>query len=296
MFSSQFINATLINIPMKQGLIALANAASKGWFWGHYGASYLAAQFHLEEIENTVLVEEKTKDVLAKHQDLFTEFDLGPYDAHWQEKILNAIRLNLTRLRAGGHGVIYGAYALKALLKNEDYARENLINGITKLLELAFDDDLRRYYGVDNYDLIEFDDIANFNTIENMLEYSFSELEEVYPNQDIAGKKYFFTGEKIHLVTHAHALVMLNDLGHSELLESGFRNQRQYIKLARQQPPYPKKLELNMTFKSTEYWSRPNLDTHHIKLPYSTLSLLKLYDQEPYKQLALNFLASIPLE
>ncbi len=51
---------------MNQGLIALANAASKGWFWGHYGASYLAAQFYLEEIENTILMPKSDRIFLSR--------------------------------------------------------------------------------------------------------------------------------------------------------------------------------------------------------------------------------------
>lgn len=281
---------------MNKGLIALANAANKGWFWGHYGATYLASQSLLKDFDFTsditTLIDKKTEDILTKHKGLFQEFDFGPFDTNWKEKILNAIQLNLVKLRSSGHGVIYGAYVLKAISENENYACQNLINKIVKLIELSSHDELTRYYGIVNYDLVEFDNIANFTSMQDLIKTTFNELVDVYPSQNIEGKNYFFTGEKVHLVTHAHALIVLHQLGYTELAEQGFQNQRQFIKLARQKPPSDKKLELNKKFESIEYWSEPNLDPHHVKLADSLFSLLKVCNQEPYKQIALKFLAS----
>ncbi len=281
---------------MNKGLIALANAANKGWFWGHYGATYIASQSLLSDFDFNsdirTLIKQKTEDTLAKHQDLFQEFDLGPFDPNWKDRIIKTIQINLQRLRTGGHGTIYGAYALKALSENENYACQNLITGIIKLIELSNHDELTRYYDIANYDLVKFEDIANFSSAQDMIKMTFNELADVYPSQNIEGKHYFFTGEKVHLVTHAHSLIMLAELGYPELTVEGFKNQRQYIKLARQKPPSAKKLGLNKNFEPKEYWSQANLDPHHIKLPYSIFSLLKTFNQEPCKETALKFLAS----
>lgn len=68
-------------------------------------------------------------------------------------------------------------------------------------------------------------------------EQTISELSLIYRDQMIDGSRFFFAGEKLHVVTHAHALLWLAELGFEEQTRAGLIAQRHFVQLARQVPP-----------------------------------------------------------
>lgn len=287
---------------LKLGLTALSVAGSRNWVVGHYGAGVLAAKFLLDQFpqkENiSSMIHQRVNEYVEKHPALFGELEDSPIDPDWKAKILEGISLNLKHFRTVGHGIIYGTLALKALLEDESLAQKNIIQGITDLLTLSSQERLNRFYGIGNYDLVKVeasDKIIDYGNSTDMIKASFAELIESYPDQSIGEDFYFFTGAKLHIVTHAHALIMLEEMGFKNLAEQGYQNHRLHIKLARQTPPNPNKLKLDTSYEESSYWSDSNKDPHHIKLPYSTFALLEILDQEAknqYESIALKFLGS----
>ena len=282
---------------LSKGLTALSNANKKDWFLGHFGAAIIAGEFLISEcgLEDDVasLVRKSMDSFITTQSSLFKEINNKELDNNWKEKILHSIKLNLDKLRTSGHGVIFGTLALKALTLKEELATQGIVNGIVKLLELTTHDRLDRYYGISNYDevIVEADDnILQYKNESDLINTPFSELAVVYEDEFINNKSYFFTGCKIHGITHAHALCMLDELGYKELSKKGYENHRLQTKLNRHKSTSPNLLKTEKLYCPFDkaYWERDLDDTHYIKLPYSAISLLKKLPQdkaEKYKKM-----------
>ena len=281
-----------------QGLIALSNASNMGWFHGHFGAAVIASEFFISENELndeiSTLVRKHAQKIIISQPKLFRELTDKSIDNQWKEKIIAALNKNLARLRTSGHGVIFGTLALKALEATQELTTKSIIEGIVKLLDLTAQDGLDRYYGINNYDLVKVepeDKIIPYENELDLIRTSFLELNIIYPDQAINGKTYFFTGCKLHAITHAHALCTLNELGYNELAKKGYENHRIQIKLNRHTPPKSEKLKVDKLFYPLEknYWERDIEEAHYFKFPYSVLNLLKKLPEKEgneYKQKA----------
>ncbi len=283
-----------INIEnLSQGLTALSNASDIDWFHGHFGAAVIASELFICELElnNEIssLIRNKTQNVIESQPRLFGEFQHSSLDINWKEKILIGLNKNLTRLRTSGHGVIFGTLALKMLEANQELATKPIIDGIVRLLDLTAQDNLDRYYGVENYDLVKVEPknkIPIYKSDLDLIRTSFLELNTIYPDQTVDGKTYFFTGCKLHAITHAHALCTLNELGYFDLARKGYENHRLQIKLNRHTPPGAEVLKADRFFYPLEkdYWERKIEEPHYFKFPYSVLSLLKKLPEQEAKE------------
>lgn len=276
-----------------KGLTALSNASNIGWFHGHFGAAVIASEFLISEnkldSEISSLIRSKVENIIKSQENLFIELEQNSVDIKWKEKILTALNKNLTRLRTSGHGVIFGTLALKALEANQELAIKPIINGIVKLLDLTAQDNLARYYGVENYDNVRVeseDKIPLYKNEFDLIRTSFLELNTMYPDQTINGKTYFFTGCKLHAITHAHALCTLNELGYTDLAKKGYANHRLQIKLNRHTPQKRELLKVDRLFHPLEkkYWEREVEESHYFKFPYSVLNLLKKLPENEAKE------------
>lgn len=268
---------------LSKGLTALANAAKKDWFPGHFGAAIIAGEFLISEcgLDDVASLVRKSMDNFINTQpSLFKEINNKESDNNWKEKILHSIRLNLDKLRTSGHGVIFGTLALKAFTLREELRTKGIVDGIVKLLELTAKDGLDRYYDIPNYDEVKVepsDNIPEYKDELDLINACFSELDVVYEDEFINNKSYFFTGCKIHGITHAHALCMLDELGYKDLSKKGYENHRLQMKLNRHKPSSPKLFKTEKIYYPFDkaYWERDLDDTHYIKFPYSAISLLK---------------------
>ncbi len=279
-----------------KGLTGLANAPSKSWFYGHFGAVIIAGEFLISECE----LPEEIVPYVRKHLDkfinsqpeLFKELSNDSFEPDWEKKILGSLEKNLARLRNSGHGVIFGTLALKAIRESEIKVSKSIVDGIVKLLELTTTDSPDRYFSTPDYNKVIVepnDSLPPYKNEIDMIRACFSELNVVYDDQTIDGKTYFFSGCKIHGVTHAHALCVLDNLGYKDLSRKGFENHRLQMKLNRHKPPNDEKLTVEKLYCpfNLDFWNRPLDDTHYIKYPYSALSLLKKLpkeEQEEYKE------------
>jgi len=152
------------------------------------------------------------------------------------------------------------------------------------MLDSTTEDRPNRYWGVDNYFDVSTDevcDIPSYKVSDQMVKQALVELNTVIPNQVIQGQRYFFSGEKEHGITHAHALLELEKFGFQEIVESGMRNHRVQMYLNRQGPDFivdEIKEPLYSSIVAPEYWGKTFNDPHAIKVPYAALILLNRLD------------------
>lgn len=66
-----------------------------------------------------------------------------------------------------------------------------------------------------------------------MVKHAFRELNLVLPNFAAYGKEFFFAGEQLHGVTHAHALNGMKHCRYRDLVKAGVRNHRIQMHLNR---------------------------------------------------------------
>ena len=278
---------------LSRGIVALSKASDFGWFHGHFGAAVIASELFISENELSneisLLVRNRAQKIITSQPALFYELSSGPIDVQWKEKVLKGLNKNLEKLRTSGHGIIYGALALKILTKNEKFAIRPIVDGIIKLLDLTTHDNLNRYYGIENYDDVKVeaqDKIPMYKNELDLIRASFLELNAIYPDQAIDGKTYFFTGCKLHAITHAHALCTLAELGYSDLAKKGYENHRLQLKLNRHTPPKPETLKVDKLFHplKKDYWEREIDEPHYFKFPYSVLNLLKKLPESEAKE------------
>ena len=113
-------------------------------------------------------------------------------------------------------------------------------------------------------------------------------LEPLYPDQLIAGKRYFYTGEKLHLLTHAQALFRLEALGHPELKRSGGEALRRQFYLCRGRPPIASspssprsasRERMTEGPRDAEYWRQGVDPWHDIKFAQAVSALLPTLSQ-----------------
>ena len=65
--------------------------------------------------------------------------------------------------------------------------------------------------------------IPRASSLDALTRTAIAECAVVYSDEEVAGQRHFFNGEKIHGVTHAQALADLRALGHAALAETGLR-------------------------------------------------------------------------
>lgn len=278
---------------LSKGIVALSKASDFGWFHGHFGAAVIASELFISENElnNEIssLIRNRVQKIITNQPALFYKLSNESIDTKWREKILNGLNKNLEKLRTSGHGVIYGALALQSLTKNERFAIKPVVDGIVKLLDLTTHDNLNRYYGIENYDNVKVepeDKILVYKSKLDLIRASFLELNAIYPDQTINGKTYFFTGCKLHAITHAHALCTLNELGYADIAKRGYENHRLQLKLNRRTPPGAQTLKVDKFYDplKKDYWEREINEPHYFKFPYSVLNLLKKLPENEAKE------------
>jgi len=263
---------------LARGLVALSDAHRRGWLQGHNGAAVLAACYFCEENG----LDERTTQALGKQIDAFIaknpdEFPApvpgrGTADA---TRIVEQLDSQIGALRAGGHDVIFASLALRALRDLPEYATPKIVDGICDLLKLIVarrgpdpDTPHNREHPLPPYGSAQ--DVAAI-TLKATLR----------PWGDVA--RVGASGI-IHWITHADAVVTLEDLGHADLARRGHAAQRLHINQAvtgrggREPDCEP------VDWLGPAYWEsdRPRrlfadtwLAGHAFKLPYSLFRMLR---------------------
>ncbi|TCP52176.1 hypothetical protein EV586_11427 [Tumebacillus sp. BK434] len=275
---------------LELGLTALGRTGEKpGWFGGHYGAAVLAAYYLDRDIDLPEHVrtgiQNMADHLIAASPELFVPYDGEQADPALLERILNGLRANTARLSHSGHGNAYGFLALRALLERPDMLLPSVVNGFYNCLIASSEGPGNRYYGIEDYSRFTVDQVTAipaYQDLDELAERALEECRHIYPGQVIDGKKYHFTGEVEHGLTHAQALIEYDRLGFPELTEAGLPNHRIQMQLNRTVPVDHEQVRGTeivvppfTSIFAPEYWGRTYNDPHCLKVPYAALFLLQ---------------------
>lgn len=265
---------------LSAGLTGLARAGGVGWFQGHYGAAVLAGAFLLrrKDLPPAVrdMVAEHAASILRAQPSFFAPLPRERAVRDWESALVAAIAPSAHELRRSGHGVIYGALALRAARDVPELLGPTLLRGLTDLLQRAFGDGPDRYYGMPDY-LPTARSGHTYRSAKEMALRTFEECRIVFPDGEYGGRFHFLSGEKLHAVTYAQALADLEELGYPELARDGYPAHRRHLELTRLAPPHVAPVSIvapGRTPRDIAYWQRDHFDDHALKLAYAGLALL----------------------
>ncbi|MBL0385160.1 hypothetical protein JJB07_00750 [Tumebacillus sp. ITR2] len=277
---------------LELGLIGLGRAGEEGgWFGGHTGAAVLAA-FYMSREENLpehvqVGLQRMADHFISKFPKLFVPYEKEQADPALLEVVLDGLRANAARLSHSGHGLAYGFLALRALTERPDMLIPSLVNGFSVTLTESSKGSGNRYYGLADYSTFTVEQVTEipaYNSLQDLAERALEECRVIVPTMTLGEKRYHFTGEVEHGLTHAQALMEFDRLGYSFLTESGMVNHRIQMQLNRRIPEEVLHMEIvNPPFESLfapEYWENVYDDPHCLKVPYAALYLLNRLPQE----------------
>ncbi|MDX2370820.1 MAG: hypothetical protein QNK36_20860 [Colwellia sp.] len=280
---------------IEQGLIGLANAGALNggnWFVGHFGAEVLSLAFLLlnKRVEKSAeqLVLDRIEEVLET-QDQFFETPLPQVNAAKSfglEDFENAVENCISNLYVDGHHTIYSALALRGFSEYPELARPEIIQGLIALLDACEAAGFDRFYGLDHESFsnkILLEKFA-FNSPLDAAEVALAQHREVITDREAAGKFYFFSGSRLHLVTHAQALLELDQLGYANLVKSGLPGFTKHCicidASAVPQGAEPYKVKQPLDPRQAGFWQRAKNNPHHGKLAYSVLELFNALPQK----------------
>jgi hypothetical protein len=262
---------------LARGMGALARASEESWVVAHFGAALISGAFLLKGNSLPSDSAERLLQRLKKtiHHDPVRYALPKPSRRCSPAAILEALDTTIATPRNSGHGTIYAVHALRVLHELPALQTETLVNAVARLTFIAQADDAGRYYGTADH-MSELNRAVPLvcNT-ETRIEETISELRVTYDDQSIDGKRYFFSGEKIHLVTHLHALLWLEELGSRALANKGTIAQRHFIRFARQVPPGENKPLVPGRVDPTDpnYWNPVRDPWHDIKFAHAISEL-----------------------
>ncbi|MEM7019082.1 MAG: hypothetical protein AAF512_17290 [Pseudomonadota bacterium] len=282
------------NELLELGVIGLANTNKTYpylWFHGHKGAAVLAAYFMIQEagLDNAVndAVAGFGHKIIAEDSGLFVE-DEPDHGTADPGEIMQALEASINALSADGHDVIFSSLALKAFQAHPELATPSRVAGITVLIKACQFDNPKRYYGFEDYrvDSIDYSSVPSFENPKQAATYTLFEHEIVYPDQAIDGQNHFLAGDKLHDVTHAHALLELENIGYQSVAMQGLEALRKqfYLSDTTHIPEAIQAFETDLLFdpRTLSFWQRDIIDAHQVKLAYSVLSLLQHVDESQH--------------
>ncbi|NPE50535.1 hypothetical protein E0I03_04960 [Dickeya dadantii] len=264
---------------IESGVTALANVVEQdrqGWFQGHVGASFLAGAALLDSGLLPPPAADSLRTRLERQQQKYHAL-LAPLPAGEvatdYSPILNAIARNARQLSRSGHGVIYGALLLDTLQRTSAAVTENAVANIARLIDNCASDKWNRYAGIADYRAFRLPEPVEVD-IEALCVLAVQRsTHQVY--HDVDG--YFLTGEKIHGVTHAHAIYLLNALGYGELATQAASQLAVQLVLNDRLPATDVRRAQPKPFSVADaaVWADEFSDEHQIKLAYSYLDLCR---------------------
>jgi len=274
---------TNIERLLKIGLYAMSKSSEEErWFPGHIGASLITIALFIEE---NSLNSEVEKVIISKADEiidlnLIRYLDISSDIKQSIKPIEDAIAVNVENFSADGHGIIYGSLALKAIDILDINISSDIIQGINKLILLAQNDNVGRYWTVENYKTlnIEHSQLNHFKDVYEAADYCLNHQENVLNNEVINDKTYYFSGSRLHEVTHSNALMLLDKLGYSNLAKTGLRGLEKQIYFNKKQPTELRPEKNHQVFNplEVEFWKYPIKDYHHYKLAYAVFNLFNI--------------------
>jgi hypothetical protein len=280
---------------VERGLIGLANAGAingGNWFVGHFGAEVLSLAFLLlnKRIEKNAeqLVLDRIDEIFETHK-IFFDTPL-PTDSSTKSLRLEdfemAVESSISNFYVDGHHTIYSALALRGFSQYPELARPEIIQGLIALLTACQAGGFDRYYGLDHASFTDtaFLEKFVFNSALHAVEVALAQHREVITDRKVASDFYFFSGSRLHLVTHAQALLDLHQLGYDNLVKSGLPSLTKHCicidASAVPEGAEPYKVKQQLDPRKAIFWQRAKQNPHHGKLAYAVLEIFSALPQQ----------------
>jgi hypothetical protein len=274
---------------LARGLFALSRE-HRGWFEGHHGAGIIASHYFCVDNgldERTVAAVRANAAAYMAHRPAdFPEPDPGPGTAD-PAGIAEELDLHVHELRSGGHDAIYAALALRALRDLPHLATPSVVDGVRLKL--------RQHVGA--YRPVQ----PSRYALEHPLEpYGGSGgiaaatlRAALRPWEHV---RQVGASGVLHWVTHAEALVTLEELGYPEVARHGYTahqvNVNRPVEPEGGGPPSRQPLDwLGPAYWESDAPRRLGADDwlvgHAFKLPHSLFRLVRLVEDEDLRRAAL---------
>lgn len=259
------------------GLLALAQAHKRGWARGHHGAAVIASYYFTHEHD----LDERTLRALRRQVDAFVQhrrgefpgLDPGPGVSD-VSPVLQQLDAHVHELRSGGHDAIYSSLALKALQDLPHYATPRIVDGLRRLLV----DFVEKLPVVEPTAWQRAHTESPITTARELASRTLRATLRPWPSVLEVG-----AGQVVHWITHADALITLEELGHSAIARRAYSAHQLYIHHPQQTeqsdgPPVAQTNWLKHDYWESEAPRLPQKKTwffgHSFKLPYSLYRLL----------------------
>jgi len=276
---------------VRLALAQLSRAHEEGWTSGHHGAALLACHYFL--VENDV--DERTAAALRAQVERFVAFradafrlgDVGSGRARVRP-IVEQLDAHVAELRSGGHDAIYAALALRALRDHEDLATRDVIHGIARTLK-AFVGSQRPWRPTP---FQEQNPMAPYEGADDLAAVTLRAMLRPWSAVLDLG-----SGNVVHWVTHADALITLEELGWQDVSRKGYTAHQLYVN----RPVWDDGRSAGdvepIDWLSADYWESDaprRLQNgswffgHAFKFPYSLLRLLRRVDDPELERACLE--------
>ncbi|GEM_PF-4797167 len=255
------------NDTVRKALVALARAGIRSSpYLGHFGSAMLAGHFLCEELGLSPETIAAIRDcfpflTVGEPADLFKNEEKGEEaNPELVDQLREYILGHVGRLSRSGHVATIGMYALKGLKAEPSAVTPSCVSGIIQLLEAySVERAEPRYYGYPlEYTAVNVKRarIQKYKSAKDALAFSISELHTLYPNTAIDNVYYYFVGEKLHGLTHAHALYEFECMGEKKIATQAYPTHQLQTILNRVKPPdrEPVKGVSPLTPEHQEFW------------------------------------------
>jgi hypothetical protein len=232
----------LANTTIRWALPCLSQAPTP--YAAHFPAAALCTAFALREYGTQIPVDAIQKALRTLRRAAAEEIGLTEstcIHSHKPEHIQAILLPAFHRLSRSGHLQIIGAVAAKAAKISPDLITCQVLTGLTELVEICLVErpDAPRYWGFpSDYEAIP--ERATLTPPRDVLTAARAALDELARTPvdgEIDGVTYFFTGERLHALTLAHALIELEGIRYHDLTRAGLDVFSLQIHLNRMQPP-----------------------------------------------------------
>lgn len=280
---------------LKKGVTGLSRALDSGydtftdrsWFAGHTPCAVLAAYYFCRNnpIEPGVdeAIKREVDRIIQKYDALFAPYDDESIESGAEQRstddIVHALQGCIGHFMRSGHNVIFAAYALQVLTEKPELRTPPILNGIYKLIEY-----FREKASQENPCILTAEQqqlTPPYENEDDMLREVFTALH--YAPRITDRNRLLFNG---HLMTHAHALVMLSRLGYASIARQGYEAHRFHREWSRSTQAdnlssWAKQFTVQDHPFTVAHWNRDlsqfdgewNFDTHHFKYLYSFYDL-----------------------
>jgi hypothetical protein len=212
----------------------------------HFPAAALCAAFAMCEYGEQIPMTEVQKAVRTLRRE--AEQEIGTSDSriacphvHHPSDIRDIFSPYFGCLSRSGHLQIIGTIAMKAARMSPVLITCQVLTGLHRLAQICLTERSEgpRYWGFPA-DYQEIPGRLGLPVIRDGLtagRVALKELWHIPADGEIGGVIYFFTGERLHALTFAHALIELETLGHVDIVTRGLEAFALQIYLNRMRPP-----------------------------------------------------------